>query len=85
MYGQETYQKPAGKTPLLLHAAYLEVPREGKPPIVAQAPMPARFIAAGFTQNMVPEIAPAADTANDAVIAESPAAVISTPEIQIHG
>ena len=32
----------------MLHAAGLEVAREGKPPIVAVAPMPADFIALGF-------------------------------------
>ncbi len=33
----------------LLHAAELTVPREGKDPIVAVAPLPERFVAAGFT------------------------------------
>lgn len=33
---------------MLLHAAALTVPREGKPDIVAAAPLPERFIAAGF-------------------------------------
>ena len=32
----------------LLHAAELTIPREGKEPIVAKAPLPARFAAAGF-------------------------------------
>jgi tRNA pseudouridine32 synthase / 23S rRNA pseudouridine746 synthase len=34
----------------MLHAARLEVPREGKAPIVAHAPMPADFIALGFAE-----------------------------------
>ena len=38
--------KTASRT--MLHAAGLEVTREGKPPIVAEAPMPADFIALGF-------------------------------------
>lgn len=33
---------------MMLHAASLEVPREGKPPVEAQAPTPERFAAAGF-------------------------------------
>ena len=33
----------------LLHAAELTVPREGKDPIVAVAPLPERFVAAGFS------------------------------------
>ncbi|QNQ11677.1 RluA family pseudouridine synthase [Sphingomonas alpina] len=33
----------------LLHAASLTVPREGKDPIIAEAPLPARFVEAGFT------------------------------------
>lgn len=36
---------PAG---LMLHAAHLTVPRDGKPPIVAHAPMPDRFRKLGF-------------------------------------
>jgi len=39
--------KHAART--MLHAAGLEIAREGKPPIVAEAPMPADFIALGFT------------------------------------
>ncbi|MFX7969137.1 hypothetical protein ABTK45_19790, partial [Acinetobacter baumannii] len=33
---------------MLLHAAQLRVPRDGKPPIEAEAPVPAAFVAAGF-------------------------------------
>ena len=33
---------------MLLHAAELSVPREGKPPVEAKAPLPERFAAAGF-------------------------------------
>ncbi|MFM9829067.1 MAG: RluA family pseudouridine synthase [Sphingomonas sp.] len=39
---------------MLLHAAALTVPREGKPDVVAEAPLPERFATAGFS------IAPAA-------------------------
>jgi len=35
--------------PMLLHGASLMVPREGKPPIEARAPLPAAFAAIGFT------------------------------------
>lgn len=34
--------------PMLLHSSYLSVTREGKPPVVARAPLPERFVAAGF-------------------------------------
>jgi tRNA pseudouridine32 synthase / 23S rRNA pseudouridine746 synthase len=39
--------KGAGRT--MLHAAALTIAREGKPPIMAAAPMPADFAALGFT------------------------------------
>jgi len=38
--------KGAART--MLHAAALSVPREGKPPVAAHAPMPADFVALGF-------------------------------------
>jgi tRNA pseudouridine32 synthase / 23S rRNA pseudouridine746 synthase len=34
--------------PMLLHSAFLSVPRDGKPPVEAQAPLPERFATAGF-------------------------------------
>ena len=45
VYGRKV---PGKRT--MLHAARLEIPREGKPPIVAEAPMPADFVALGFSQ-----------------------------------
>jgi tRNA pseudouridine32 synthase/23S rRNA pseudouridine746 synthase len=44
--GDPIYGK--GGTPMLLHAAALTVPRAGKEPITAEAPIPTHFIAAGF-------------------------------------
>ncbi len=44
--GDPIYGSGGGET--LLHAAELTVPRSGKEPIVAKAPLPARFAAAGF-------------------------------------
>ena len=38
----------AGGGPMLLHAVAIRVPREPKPEIVARAPLPASFAAAGF-------------------------------------
>ena len=38
----------AGVGPMLLHALRLVVPRDGKPPVEAFAPLPARFTEAGF-------------------------------------
>jgi tRNA pseudouridine32 synthase / 23S rRNA pseudouridine746 synthase len=35
--------------PMLLHSAFLSVPRDGKPPAEARAPLPERFAAAGFS------------------------------------
>ena len=43
----------ADRSGLMLHAAHLVVPRAGKPPIVASAPMPARFLQRGFA---MPEV-----------------------------
>ena len=43
VYGDGKY---AART--MLHAAGLEIAREGKPPIVAAAPMPADFVTLGF-------------------------------------
>jgi tRNA pseudouridine32 synthase / 23S rRNA pseudouridine746 synthase len=43
VYGRKL---PNGRT--MLHAQRLEVPREGKDAIVAEAPMPADFAALGF-------------------------------------
>ena len=34
--------------PMLLHSETLSIPREGKPPVAAVAPLPERFAAAGF-------------------------------------
>lgn len=39
-----------GDPPLLLHASRLVVPREGKPPVDAHAPLPERFLAAGWSE-----------------------------------
>lgn len=47
----------SGPHGMLLHAAALTVPREGKPDIVAEAPLPDRFAAAGFG----PELLASAD------------------------
>jgi tRNA pseudouridine32 synthase/23S rRNA pseudouridine746 synthase len=44
--GDPVYGK-AGE-PMLLHSAFLSVPRDGKPPVEARAPLPERFSAAGF-------------------------------------
>lgn len=38
----------AGEGPMLLHALSLSVPRDGKPPAAARAPLPPSFAAAGF-------------------------------------
>jgi tRNA pseudouridine32 synthase / 23S rRNA pseudouridine746 synthase len=35
--------------PMLLHSTFLSVPRDGKPPVEATAPLPERFATAGFS------------------------------------
>ena len=47
VYGKGA-QPGSGARRTMLHAAGLTVPREGKPPIVAVAPLPADFAALGF-------------------------------------
>jgi len=49
LLGDPVYGDGTGAARTLLHASALEVPREGKPPIAAVAPMPADFVALGFT------------------------------------
>jgi tRNA pseudouridine32 synthase / 23S rRNA pseudouridine746 synthase len=48
LLGDPVYGSPKGASRTMLHAAALTIPREGKPPIAAAAPMPADFIALGF-------------------------------------
>lgn len=38
----------SGGGPMLLHSAFLSLPRPGKPPVEAAAPLPERFARAGF-------------------------------------
>ncbi len=49
LLGDPVYGDGKNAARTMLHAAGLEIAREGKPPIVAVAPMPADFIALGFT------------------------------------
>jgi len=46
--GDPVYGSRGGQG-MMLHAWTLKVPREGKPPIAAVAPLPARFAALGFS------------------------------------
>lgn len=48
LLGDPVYGAGKGAPRTMLHAAALTVPREGKPPVAAQAPMPADFRALGF-------------------------------------
>lgn len=50
----------AGGGRTMLHAWALTVPREGKPPIVAVAPFPAHFAAAGFAEPVLDAAPPPA-------------------------
>ncbi|KPF89159.1 RluA family pseudouridine synthase [Novosphingobium sp. AAP93] len=49
LLGDPIYGTGGGARRTMLHAAALTVPREGKPPIAATAPLPADFAALGFT------------------------------------
>ena len=49
LLGDPVYGDGKGARRTMLHAAGLEITREGKPPIVAAAPMPADFVALGFS------------------------------------
>jgi tRNA pseudouridine32 synthase/23S rRNA pseudouridine746 synthase len=48
LLGDPVYGRKAGARRTMLHAAALEVPRSGKPAIVAYAPLPVDFAALGF-------------------------------------
>ena len=48
LLGDPVYGDGKGAWRTMLHAVALEVQREGKPPIVATAPLPAEFAALGF-------------------------------------
>ena len=48
LLGDPVYGTGKGAARTMLHAAAISVPREGKPPVVAQAPLPADFRALGF-------------------------------------
>ena len=49
LLGDPVYGDGKGARRTMLHAAGLEIAREGKPPIAAAAPMPADFVALGFS------------------------------------
>ena len=48
LLGDPVYGDGKGAPRTMLHAAAITVPREGKPPIAATAPVPRDFIALGF-------------------------------------
>lgn len=48
LLGDPVYGSGEGARRTMLHAAALTVPRDGKPPIAATAPLPADFAALGF-------------------------------------
>ena len=49
LLGDPIYGDGASASRTMLHARSLEVPREGKPSIVAKSPLPADFLALGFS------------------------------------
>ena len=54
LLGDPVYGSPKGAGRTMLHAARLVMQREGKPPIEANAPMPADFVNLGFTSSPSP-------------------------------
>ncbi len=48
LLGDPVYGTSAGAPRTMLHAASITMPREGKPPVTATAPLPADFAALGF-------------------------------------
>jgi tRNA pseudouridine32 synthase/23S rRNA pseudouridine746 synthase len=48
VYGTNPARGAQGAGRTMLHAAALAVPRPGKPPVTAKAPLPADFVALGF-------------------------------------
>ncbi|MDE2411955.1 MAG: RNA pseudouridine synthase [Sphingomonadales bacterium] len=48
LLGDPVYGDGRGASRTMLHALELTVPREGKPPVTARAPVPADFVALGF-------------------------------------
>ena len=51
--GDPVYGPPGSAFRMLLHAATLAVPRDGKDPIAAAAPLPPAFAAAGFIDDLL--------------------------------
>ena len=49
LLGDPVYGDGSGAARTMLHAARLTIPRDGKPPVEAIAPVPADFAALGFT------------------------------------
>jgi tRNA pseudouridine32 synthase/23S rRNA pseudouridine746 synthase len=61
LLGDPIYGGGQGAPRTMLHAAALTIPRDGKPPIVAAAPFPADFRAAGFEPEAQPDAPTTAD------------------------
>jgi tRNA pseudouridine32 synthase/23S rRNA pseudouridine746 synthase len=57
LLGDPVYGDGKGAARTMLHALALSVPREGKPPITARAPLPADFAALGFGPTEMPDVA----------------------------
>ncbi len=51
LLGDPVYGSGKGAPRTMLHALALSVPREGKPPVEARAPIPADFLALGFSDD----------------------------------
>lgn len=91
LLGDPIYGKAIQGKRTMLHAARIEVPREGKAPIIAEAPMPADFLALGFVQPVkaTPWQPPIADALPDTVeiadaeIADAEIADVTIEDVEI--
>ena len=72
LVGDPVYGTGEGARRTMLHAAALTVPREGKPPIIATAPLPADFLALGFADPAPTDPAPTGPVPTGAAPTEEP-------------
>jgi len=78
LLGDPVYGTGEGARRTMLHAAALTVPREGKAPIVATAPLPADFLALGFADPAAPEALPAQELPAQELPTEEPDSCLPT-------
>jgi tRNA pseudouridine32 synthase/23S rRNA pseudouridine746 synthase len=87
IYGDDANGSKAGAKRTLLHAIELTIPRDGKPPIHAIAPVPADFVVLGFdlSEFALPEVAVAEIEASDLALPEVAAEELNLPTTDAPG